>query len=103
MTEEVVLGRRKTSREFGTVDERLDRLALLCEAMWELLTEHTELTDDDLAAMVLDLDESDGRQNFRRQRVAQPCPSCDAMIPPARVRCQFCGEPAALRSLFDIV
>lgn len=103
LTNELILGLTKTSREFGDVDDRLDRLVLLCEAMWELMKEETELTDDDLAAKFIELDESDGRQNYRRQRVAQECGSCDAKVPPTRVRCQFCGEPAALSTLFHII
>jgi len=103
LTNELILGLTKTSREFDGVDDRLDRLVLLCEAMWELVKEETELTDDDLAAKFLERDESDGRRNFRRQRVAQPCSSCEAKVPPTRVRCQFCGESAVLASLFDLV
>lgn len=101
-TDELIQSNNKTSREFSSVDDRIDRLVLLCEAMWELLEEETDLTRADLERRFTEVDERDGRRNFRRQREAQPC-ECGAKVPPARLSCQFCGAPSRPKSFFDLV
>ena len=93
----------KTGREFSSVDDRIDRLAMLCEAMWELISENTDLDEQDLQAKFTEIDERDGRQNYRRQRVAHECGECGAKVPPVRVHCQFCGAPAKPATLFDLI
>ena len=100
---EVVNRVHTTGRELSSVDDRIDRLSMLCEAMWELLAENTDLTERDLKAKFTEIDERDGRQNFRRQRVAHDCAECGAKIPPVRLHCQFCGAPAKPETIFDIV
>lgn len=102
VTEEVISTGRKTSRELDGVDQRIDRLVLLCEAMWGLIQEHTPLTEQDLHERMLKVDEHDGVRNMRRQRIATDC-RCGAKVPPTRPTCQFCHSPAVLESLWDIV
>ena len=99
---EAISIRHKNGRELSSIDDRIDRLVLLCEAMWELLTEETDLTEADLKARFTEVDERDGRANFRRQRVAHDC-ECGAKVPPVRVHCQFCGLPSQPATLFDII
>ena len=93
---------KRTGREFSSVDDRFDRLVLLCEAMWELLEENTDLDSQDLKKRFQEIDERDGRQNFRRQRVAHGC-ECGAKVPPVRTTCQFCGAPSMPATLFDLI
>jgi len=102
LTNEVVSVNSRAARELDEVDTRIDRLTLLCETMWEMLIEHTELTEEDMIRKVMALDDEDGHRNFRRQRVATPC-ECGAKIPPVRLSCQFCGAPPVLRSPFDAI
>ena len=101
-TEEVIAARHHTSAELGEIDERIDRLSLLCEAMWSLLAERTDLTEDDLARRILELDGTDGQHDLRRRRTSRPCP-CGAQVPPTTLSCQYCGEPVAVDTPFDVV
>ncbi len=94
--------RHKNGRELSSIDDRLDRLVLMCEAMWELISEETDLTAADLEERFSEIDQRDGRNNFRRQRFAHDC-ECGAKVPPVRVHCQFCGLPSQPGSLFDII
>ena len=104
LTNEVIRQSGKRNHELHAIDDRLDRLSLLCEAMWELLKDVTDLSDEDLAAQLIEVDERDGRRNLRRQRTAQPCDACGSRSPAKNVRCQVCGEPLTqAQSLFDIV
>ena len=76
-------------------DARIERLVLVTEAMWELLSSRFGLTVADLAAQVREIDLRDGRADGRLglQAEATPvrCPSCQAVVPAGRTTCQFCG------------
>ena len=77
-------------------DDRFSALALVCEALWELLSEHTELTEDDLKKKVLEIDLRDGVQDGKVDRNVgrgpiEKCPECGAGISRKFNRCLFCG------------
>jgi hypothetical protein len=93
---------RRSRDELLELQERLDRLLVLTEAIWMLVTERTGLTDDDLRAHLGSLDGSDGVQDGRRQPVPAVCP-CGAKIGPKAPRCVFCGVAAPIRSPFDMI
>lgn len=81
------------ARRFSAqVDERVDRLALLCRAMFELLAERTGVTEEQLSAKILEIDLRDGQQDGKMSSKPTRCPKCDAMISPRFGRCLFCGE-----------
>jgi hypothetical protein len=50
------------------VDERVDQLLLVCAAMWELIREKTNLTEEDLINRVAMLDARDGVADGRLTR-----------------------------------
>jgi len=83
------------------MEERFDRLLLLTEAMWELLSKHLGFTDEHLVHMVRTLDASDGQIDNRVTRPARPCPQCQAAVPRDRATCQFCGTSVPGSNLFD--
>ena len=94
--------RRKNGRELSSIDDRIDRLSMVCEAMWELLTEETDLTEADLKQRFAEIDERDGKRDSRRERVAHDC-ECGAKVPPTRVTCQYCGVSSSAGTLFDFI
>jgi hypothetical protein len=71
------------------LDERLDRLAVVVEAMWALLEESGHSAED-LEAKVAELAE---RLITTPIASATPCRKCEALVPRAMDHCQFCGEP----------
>jgi hypothetical protein len=72
--------------------ERMDHMALICRAMWELLSEKTGLDDMRLAAKIAKVDLRDGKADGKITSKAKLCPSCGAMISPKFHRCLFCGH-----------
>jgi LSD1 subclass zinc finger protein len=70
------------------LEDRIDNLLLLTEALWELCSERLEISEADLDARVRTLLD---RRNAAR--VAEPirCSSCQAAVPRDMDRCQFCG------------
>lgn len=75
--------------------QRVDRLALVAEAMWELLSERTGITMDELLARVREIDARDGtvdgRHGIAPDAPVTRCPACQAVVPRGRKDCQFCG------------
>ncbi len=94
--------RRQTGFELEGIDERVDRLALICEAMWELVCETTGLTDEHLTGKIAEVDDRDDRRDMKRTRSGAPC-RCGAMVSARSINCQFCGSPAPPRSPFDLI
>ena len=72
------------------LDLRVDRLLLVVDAMWSLLRENG-YSDEDLAARIRELDESDGVLDGKRTQQPSRCPSCQSMVQPGRATCAFCG------------
>ena len=79
-------------RHAAHLEERVDRLALLSRALFELLAERTGVTEEQLSARVLEIDLRDGQRDGRMSPKPTRCPKCDAMISPRFGRCLFCGE-----------
>jgi len=76
------------------VDERIDRLVLLVEAMWSLLREQG-LSDEDLADRLMELDQTDGSMDGRRTPPPATCRSCGSKVAAGLAACQFCGTALA--------
>lgn len=76
--------------KLNDVDDRIDRLLLLVEAMWSLLRDQG-YTDEELAARLAELDAADGTSDSRRTTLAQDCRECGSKVAAGLAACQFCG------------
>ena len=101
-TNNMIETRRRMSREIGGVEDHIARLTLVCEAMWTLIQDHTELSDEDLFARIGELDDADGQSDLKMTRVAQTC-ECGAKVPVKMATCQFCGADAPYSTPFDLL
>src|SRR5690554_6544051 len=70
------------------VDERIDRLVLLLEAMWCLMREQG-FSDEQLAARLMELDGADGTFDGRRSPPPATCASCGSKVAAGLTACQF--------------
>lgn len=84
-------------------EDRLERLLLLTDAMWELLGERLGVSEAELAAKVAEIDGRDGSVDGRRVRPARPCDECGAAVPKDRATCLFCGHEQPGAGPFDAV
>jgi hypothetical protein len=101
---EVIEGRQEqTKDDLYRVDDRIDRLLLLTEAVWELCAPQLGLTEDHLRAKVVEIDGRDGAVDGHRVRPARRCSQCDAAVPKDRTTCVFCGHAEPGSGAFDIV
>jgi hypothetical protein len=81
-------------------DERLDQLLLVCTAMWQLIKEKTNLTEEDLVNRIAILDAQDGVADGKLNARPQPCPKCRRTLCVKRDRCLYCGFQLPTENVF---
>ncbi len=87
-------------RDYVAIQERTDRLVLVTQAMWTLVSEKMGVTHADLVKRMADLDASDGTVDGRVTAPPVKC-SCGAMVCRKFNRCLFCGKVYEPGSTFD--
>lgn len=85
------------------VDDRISHLALLCRAMFELLQERTDITNDDLAKKIEEIDLRDGRADGKMSAQIKKCPTCGKTLSPKFNRCLYCGYQDVSSDPFNTV
>ncbi len=89
---------KELEKEFG---EKLDKLSLICRAMWELLTKNTSLSDKDLLNEVREVDPRDGYLDGKSRKPLKKCPKCGVTLSRKHRRCIYCGTQELLDSASD--
>lgn len=92
---------RSNKREVGRLESRVDRLSLVCMAMWSLLQEKTGATEQDLLERVKELDLRDGKPDGKITRTVSNCPECGRVMSPRHDRCIYCGAERLSEGPFD--
>jgi hypothetical protein len=75
---------------WAELDARVDRLLLVIEAVWSMLKDDGH-TDEELAARIAEIDNSDGVADGRRTAPPATCRSCGSKVMAGIPRCQTCG------------
>jgi len=87
-------------RAAARLDEKVNRLALICRAMFELMQASSGVTEDQLKAKIVEIDLRDGQADGKMTERAKPCPKCGATMSPQMGRCLFCGHQDDSASAF---
>lgn len=74
-------------------ERRLDRLSLACQALWELLSERTGLTQQQVYGKMEEIDLRDGKRDGRMSGTVSTCESCNRTINSRNSICVYCGCP----------
>jgi hypothetical protein len=85
------------------LDDRLERLALICMAMWTLIRSKTDLTEEDLLQCVSEIDLMDGVADGKITQQVCRCGRCDRPMSSRHTRCIYCGSEQLVASAFDSV
>lgn len=85
------------------LEDRLDRLALICMAMWSLVQPKTDLTEEDLLQRVKEIDLMDGTEDGKITRQVVRCGKCDRPMSSRHTRCIYCGSEQLAACAFDTV
>ena len=92
---------RGTPDSVRELADRIDRLQLVCTALWALLEEKTGLKAEDLAAKVNELDLADGKLDGKISRDIQSCEKCGRALSPRHQKCLYCGSAKLHKNPFD--
>jgi len=71
----------------------IDRLSLASQAMWELLRDYSDLTEEHLEAKMLEIDGRDGKVDGKMSATTFDCPHCGRPTNSRRDNCVMCGAP----------
>lgn len=79
-------------RQSDRLEARLDRALLACEALWTIVRDRLNVSEEELIQRVTEIDMSDGRLDGKARKSAVRCPKCDRTIAPRFGRCMYCGQ-----------
>ncbi len=91
----------KARHQMRDLTDRLDKLLLVNMAMWELLKDRTELTEEDLMTKVQQIDLRDGRADGKISKTVAKCPKCGRTMSPRHKKCLYCGASKLKVGAFD--
>lgn len=84
-----------TTRRVDELEDRLDRMALVHTALFELLCAKLGVTSEEIQRKVQEVDLRDGQADSKLGTVpAAPCRKCHRPISRKHARCLYCGETA---------
>ena len=83
------------------LEDRLDRLSLVCRALWELLKDRTDLQEEDLVTKVREIDMRDGKEDGKMGRTVKNCGKCGRTMSARHSRCLYCGAQDLSAEAFD--
>lgn len=75
------------------VQRHMDRLSLACQAMWELLRECSNLTEQHIEDKIREIDLRDGRLDNKMNMQLFDCQACGKPTNSQRTICVMCGAP----------
>jgi hypothetical protein len=78
--------------EIAQLQQRVDRLSLLCQAMFEEMEKSAGLSEARLKERMLEIDLRDGKRDGRlAPSSGGKCPDCGHIITKIRSNCFWCG------------
>ncbi len=80
-----------STSDVRALTDRIDRLEMICEAMWMLIREKTNLQDEDLLAQMAALDLTDGQADGKVARGPIRCGKCSRPNSRRHDFCIYCG------------
>ena len=83
------------------LEQNVDRLYLITEALWEILKEQHGYDESELFRRISEIDLSDGRIDGRKASgLPSECPHCGRVMIGKLPICQYCGKPS-MRDVFE--
>lgn len=93
---------REAKTEVELLRHDVNRLLLITEALWTLLKKQHNYSDEDLTAVVKEIDLKDGRLDGQAGKLApSQCLQCGRINSNKYSRCIYCGSPLPVK-LFAI-
>jgi ribosomal protein S27AE len=93
----------RAQTEVTYLEQKVERLTLICMALWSLLQDKTKLTEQDLLDRVKLLDEIDGVSDGQITTGVMKCPKCNRTLTARHRKCLYCGHEREVASAFDLL
>jgi hypothetical protein len=90
------------AEDIAGIRRHLDRLSLACQAMWELLRDHSNLTEENIESKILEIDARDGKVDGKIATQLANCSSCGKPTNTRRLTCVMCGAPMKRQHQFEV-
>ncbi len=74
------------------LEANLAKVLMINEALWEILRDKLDLTDEELNQKLYEIDMRDGVLDGKNQRSVSECPSCHRKVSPRHPACIYCGQ-----------
>lgn len=92
----------RTVEDIATaLEDKVDRLALICRAMWELIRERYNLSEEALFDKVTEVDLLDGSLDGKVRIPPKKCSRCGRTVSKRHMRCIYCGSQELFDTAFD--
>jgi len=92
---------RSNERDIASLEGKIDALSLACHAMWEVLREKHDLSDEQLEKKIQELDLRDGKLDGRLDMNVKNCPECGHKINKRHTNCFYCGADISNDNFFN--
>lgn len=89
------------SQRLKDVEERLERMSLACQALWEIAKERLELEEEDVYKKMQEVDMRDGKQDNKISTRILNCPKCKRVNNTTRLSCMYCGLRLGKKHVFE--
>lgn len=87
--------------DINRMQRHVERISLACQAMWELLRDHSDLSEEDIERKILEIDGRDGKVDGKMSMQTLDCPSCGKPTNSKRDCCVMCGAPLKRQHQFE--
>ncbi|MGI6137949.1 MAG: hypothetical protein ACOYI9_02855 [Candidatus Hydrogenedentales bacterium] len=81
----------KVKKQTRDLIDELERMTLLNQAMWELIRDRLNLSDEDLERKVQEVDMRDGKRDGKMSVHPLRCPQCGRISNSRLKKCLYCG------------
>ena len=85
-----------------SINQKLERLSITCQAMWELLRDYSDLTEEHLVAKIIEIDSRDGSADGKISAQMINCHACGRPSNTRRSSCVICGAELIKPHKFDV-
>lgn len=92
---------RRTSLNLDELARQMRKMALVNQALYELLKERTGISDEDLRRRIREIDLRDGAADGRLDASPLRCPKCQSAVTVGALSCQYCGATIAPKYPFE--
>lgn len=91
----------RTSLDLDDLARQVRKMALVNQALYELLKERTGITDEDLRRRVREIDLRDGTADGKLGAAPLRCPKCRGAVTVGGLSCPTCGATVAPKYPFE--